>query len=161
MREEMIRRHSYALDVQWTGNSGSGTSSYASYSRNHEIAAPGKPLLACSADPAFRGDPTRYNPEELFLASLSACHMLTYLHLCADAGITVVEYTDHPEGVMEEGGNKGGKFVSVTLHPTVAIRETEKNDLAFELHEEAHKRCFIANSTSIPVHRTPTVIPAD
>ncbi|BDA85823.1 hypothetical protein Sa4125_33650 [Aureimonas sp. SA4125] len=90
--------HRYASHVRWTGNRGSGTSSYTAYGRAHEIAAAGKPVIPGSSDPAFRGDPDRWNPEELLLASLSACHQLWYLHLCARDGIVVTAYEDKAEG---------------------------------------------------------------
>ena len=116
------RRHRYEVAVAWTGNDGSGTSGYRAYRRDHEIAAPGKPSIAGSSDPAFRGDPARWNPEDLLVASLSSCHMLWYLHLCAVAGIVVTAYRDDAEGVMEEGADGGGRFTQVTLRPAVTVQ---------------------------------------
>ncbi len=154
----MIRNHSYSAVIEWTGDLGTGTESYRGYSRDHIVSIQGKPLLPCSADPVFRGDPARYNPEDLFLASLSACHMLTYLHLCATSGIAVTGYRDTARGTLEEESSKGGKFTSVILHPVVTIREKEKKELALSLHEEAGRLCFIANSCSIPVRHEPEIV---
>src|SRR6476661_292670 len=104
------KEHTYEIDLTWTGNRGTGTSAYRAYDRTHEIGAPGKPALPGSSDPAFRGDGTRYNPEEFLVAALSACHMLAYLHLCADAGVVVTGYVDRARGVMTETESGGGHF---------------------------------------------------
>src|SRR4030095_12641543 len=104
----MHKEHSYSVKLNWTGNLGQGTSGYRAYSRNHEISAGGKPALPGSSDPTFRGDPTRYNPEEFLVSALSTCHMLWYLHLCAEAQIVVLEYSDEASGVMEETPDGGG-----------------------------------------------------
>ena len=151
------RSHHYAVRVTWTGDKGSGTSSYAGYGREHEISAAEKVTISGSSDPAFRGDRTRYNPEELLVASASACHMLSYLHLCAVNGVIVLSYEDQPTGEMEEGVGAGGAFVRVDLHPAVTIRDANHARLAEALHEEAHKNCFIANSLKVPVIAHPTV----
>jgi organic hydroperoxide reductase OsmC/OhrA len=149
--------HTYTVRVEWTGNSGRGTASYRGYGRAHVISARGKPALPGSSDPAFRGDPSRYSPEDLLVASLSSCHMLWYLHLCADAGIVVVEYLDQPVGTMLENRDTGGRFVEVALRPRVTI--TTEGDIApaVALHERAHRLCFIANSVNFPVRCEPTV----
>ena len=118
----MSKKHTYHIATTWTGNLGKGTSSYTAYLRNFTVSAEGKPDLHGSADPAFRGDAGRWNPEEMLLAAVSACHKLWYLHLCADAGICVTAYTDHAEAVMDEGGNgSAGRFVSAVLKPRVTI----------------------------------------
>ncbi|NBC07738.1 MAG: OsmC family peroxiredoxin [Bacteroidetes bacterium] len=148
-------KHHYQLHLRWTGNTGKGTSSYTAYKRDYEIKADGKPVLYGSADPAFRGDPARYNPEELLIAALSACHKLWYLHLCAEAGITVVEYEDEAEGQMIQNADGGGHFEWVQLRPKVRIQEPEKQQLAKQLHEQAHQLCFIANSCNFPVRCQP------
>ena len=143
--------HNYSATVVWTGNSGEGTKNYRAFSRDHEITCGDKPTIAGSADPAFLGDSSRYNPEELLLSSLSACHMLWYLHLCADAGITVSSYEDNAEGRMVETKSGGGHFDKVTLKPTVSIGENDDSELAPSLHEKAHSLCFIANSVNFEV----------
>lgn len=146
----MNREHTYKALISWTGNRGEGTSSYTSYDRNFNAHVAGKPDLSCSADSAFRGDSTKHNPEDLFIISLSSCHMLWYLHLCADAGIIVSDYQDTPLGTMVEDKN-GGNFVSVVLHPEVVITDAARIEEANRLHHEARKQCFIANSCNFPV----------
>ena len=153
----MTERHHYEVSVTWTGNRGTGTSDYRAYSRNYEVAADGKAAIAGSSDPAFRGDVERWNPEELLLASLSSCHQLWYLHLCADAGLVVTAYRDEAHGVMRtEGSVGGGYFTEVTLRPTVTFATAADLALAKELHREAHKRCFIASSVNFPVRCEPS-----
>jgi organic hydroperoxide reductase OsmC/OhrA len=150
--------HSYSTDVVWTGNRGSGTSSYRAYDRAHEIRSPGKAALFCSSDPKFLGDRGLYNPEELLVASLSSCHMLWYLHLAADNGIVVVDYRDAATGTMVETADGGGKFAEVTLHPTVTARAPVDEALAARLHDRAHDLCFIANSVAFPVGCEPRLV---
>jgi organic hydroperoxide reductase OsmC/OhrA len=143
--------HDYLLRVTWTGNTGGGTSDYRSYQRTHEIAALGKPVIAGSSDPNFRGDVARYNPEELLVASLSACHMLWYLHLASNVGIVVTAYRDEPGGTMREIADGSGRFIGVVLRPTVTVRPATNPVVAGELHHRAHAMCFIANSVNFPV----------
>lgn len=151
------KRHNYRVRVTWTGNTGSGTGSYRAYARAHEITVPGnadgpaKPPIPGSSDPAFRGDPARWNPEELLVASLSACHKLWYLHLCSQAGIIVTAYEDDAEGVMVEADDGAGRFESVTLRPRVRITAASDPALALALHGRAHELCFIARSVNFPV----------
>lgn len=150
----MQKTHHYSLIMKWTGNRGEGTKNYRSYERAHVIYADGKPEIPGSSDPAFRGDKTRYNPEEMLVASLSSCHMLWYLHLCAVNGITVVDYIDQATGTMVETDNGGGRFSEVILQPVITVMEPDKLALAESLHREANALCFIANSCNFPVlHR--------
>ena len=149
--------HLYRLEVTWTGNTGSGTQSYNAYDRAHTITAADKPAIAASADPVFRGDKTKYNPEELLVASLSSCHMLWYLHLCAEAKVIVTRYVDYPIGTMMETGDGGGQFSKVLLRPIVTITPESNSELAAQLHEQAHQKCFIANSMNFPVLCEPSV----
>lgn len=154
------RTHRYEVELTWTGNTGSGTSGYRDYARDHEVTGvddSGKPVIQGSADPSFRGSPQRWNPEELLVVSLSQCHMLWYLALCAKEGITVTAYRDRPEGTMSENAEGGGAFTDVTLRPEVTIAEPDRVEDATELHHEAHRLCFIANSVNFPVTATPTV----
>lgn len=148
----MTKTHRYEAEITWTGNQGTGTSGYKAYSRDHTIRMAGKPEIAGSSDPAFRGDPSRYNPEDMLVASLSACHMLWYLHLCAANKIAVLDYRDAASGVMIETADGGGRFESVTLKPQITIAAGADVELARRLHEEAHAKCFIANSVNFPVH---------
>lgn len=150
--------HHYKIDLTWTGNTGEGTKTYRGYERSHTIAAPGKPVIEGSSDPAFRGDASRYNPEELLVAALSACHMLSYLHVCAVAGIVVVDYKDEATGTMVETKNGGGHFTEVTLHPVVTITDAARIDEASHLHHKAGELCFIAASCNFPVHHAPVCL---
>ena len=153
----MIKTHTYETRITWTGNSGSGTSNYRAYSRNHEISVANKPVLAGSSDPAFRGDPSRYNPEELLVASVSACHMLWYLHLCAVNHVNVISYTDMARGVMQENEDGSGQFTEVLLHPRVRISKDSDPAVAASLHAQAHRYCFIANSVRFPIRVEPEI----
>ena len=153
----MAKEHHYTIQVEWTGNLGKGTKNYRAYSRSHEIMATGKPMILGSSDPSFRGDATRYNPEDLFVSTLASCHMLWYLHLCSANKITVVSYVDQAEGTMKELDNGSGAFAQVTLKPTIVIQEAEKITLANSLHHEAHEMCFIANSVNFPVLCEPLI----
>jgi len=150
--------HQYQVTVTWNGNLGKGTASYGAYSRDHTINAPGKAAIPGSSDPAFRGDAGRYNPEELFLSSLSSCHMLWYLHFCAEAGIVVTAYTDAASGSMKTEADGNGCFTGVVLYPIVTITDASKTALAMELHKQAHRFCFIANSVNFPVEHQPEII---
>jgi organic hydroperoxide reductase OsmC/OhrA len=151
------KTHHYKTTINWTGNKGSGTTHYEAYNRDYSITIENKPDLAGSSDLTFRGDPTKHNPEELLLASLSACHMLWYLHLCADAGIVVVKYSDDATGTMEIQTNGGGRFTEVVLNPVVEVLEQGMINAAEALHQKASERCFIANSVNFPVRHNPVV----
>ena len=152
------RENRYTSAVIWTGNTGAGTATYAGYSRDHVIGAPGKPEIAGSSDPAFRGDGARYNPEDLLVASIASCHMLWYLHLAAEAGVLVTAYRDDPVGVMVEDGPRGGWFTGVTLKPTVTIAAGSNPAFARDLHAAAHENCYIANSVNFPVTCEPVIV---
>jgi organic hydroperoxide reductase OsmC/OhrA len=153
----MSKQHHYSLNIRWTGNKGEGTTHYRSYSRDHIISAEGKPDLSGSSDPAFLGNRQHYNPEDLLLASLSSCHMLWYLHLCADAGVIVVDYIDQPSAILVEEQGSGGRFTEATLCPVVTVAEASMADKALQLHAEAHRCCFIANSLNFPVRNEPVI----
>ena len=153
----MAKHHSYSTTVRWTGNFGTGTTGYKDYARNYEISAPGKPLIPGSSDPAFRGDAARYNPEDLMVASLSSCHMLWYLHLCAVNKIVVLDYEDHAQGTMEEAADGGGRFLEVTLRPQITIAAGSDLESAKRLHHDAHAKCYIANSVNFPVGCEPVI----
>jgi organic hydroperoxide reductase OsmC/OhrA len=150
----MNKQHHYKSTITWTGNKGEGTSCYKAYDRSHTLNVHHKPEIQLSSDPSFRGDNAQYNPEELFLASLSSCHMLWYLHLCADNGIVVTAYSDMATGTMDEG-IQGGKFTEVMLHPHVTVAHSSMITKASELHQMAHEKCFIANSCNFPVRHHP------
>ncbi len=147
--------HSYAVRVQWTGNTGTGTTGYREYARDNLVSAEGNPPILGSADTPFRGTPERWNPEELLLAALSQCHMLSYLHVAVKHGIVVTSYVDDAAGVMQQSG-EGGHFTSVTLRPSVVISQGDPT-LAREIHSEASALCFIASSVNFPVRHEPTI----
>jgi organic hydroperoxide reductase OsmC/OhrA len=155
----MGREHQYRVVTKWTGNLGPGTSQYSAYSRNHQISAPRKqqPILG-SSDPLFRGDATRYNPEELLVGALSACHMLWVLHLCADAGIVITEYSDEALGFMTENEDGSAQFIGVTLRPVMAITDLARADEARRLHDRAHAVCALARSVNFPVQHEAVVV---
>lgn len=157
------KTHRYELHTTWTGNLGNGTSGYRDYSRDHEIRMGSKPevTLPGSADPAFRGDAGRYNPEELLLSALSQCHLLSYLHACVLAGVVVTGYTDHATGSMITEADGSGRFTEVLLQPTVTISADSDPAAAEQAHERAHQMCFIANSVNFPVRHQPAIIVGD
>jgi organic hydroperoxide reductase OsmC/OhrA len=151
--------HHYELTVRWRGNLGEGTSAYGRYSRDHELAGPAKgALIEGSSDRAFRGDAARYNPEELLVGALSACHMLWVLHLAAVASIVITDYRDNATGSMTEHGDGSGEFTSVTLHPVMTISDPRRKSDALALHERAHEMCFIARSVKFPVHHEAEIL---
>lgn len=151
----MSKNHEYLVTTKWTGNKGMGTSGYNNYERSHTIKAGNKVEIEASSDPHFRGDENKYNPEELFLASLSSCHMLWFLHLCADAGVIVTSYIDHAKGVMELDEIGNGKFILVDLYPEVTVAQPSMKAQIEEIHDKAHQFCFIANSVNFPVLHHP------
>ncbi|GAB3207885.1 OsmC family protein [Marinactinospora thermotolerans] len=155
------KEHHYDVRVRWTGNTGSGTRSYRGYERAHDVEAPGKPVLQGSADPSFRGDATRWNPEELLVAALAQCHMLSYLALAVGAKVDVVAYEDAATATMVTHADGSGSFTEVTLHPVVTIADPAMSEEAERLHERAHRACFIANSVAFPVHHEPRIRVAD
>ncbi len=155
-----MKQHNYEVQVEWTGNTGEGTKTYRGYSRDLTITAQDKPKILGSSDPSFRGDPSRYNPEELLVASLSACHMLSYLHLCAVNHITVLDYRDSALGLMEEKSDGSAQFSRVTLRPRVKISPGDDHAKAQALHDQAHHMCFIARSVNFPVDVAPTITEA-
>lgn len=153
----MEKNHHYTTRMEWKGNLGTGTSEYKAYSRNFEISADRRPVLLGSSDPAFRGDNSRYNPEEMLVGAVSSCHMLWYLHLCAVNHVVVLEYLDNAVGTMTENAAGSGEFTEVTLKPTIRVRESSMKEKAIQLHDEAHKMCFIARSINFPVHIQPNI----
>jgi organic hydroperoxide reductase OsmC/OhrA len=153
------RKHGYELRLRWTGNRGAGTVDYRSYGRDHEVSAEGPPPLLGSSDRSFRGDATRWNPEQLLLAAAAQCHLLSYLHAAAMHGVVVTDYVDAPTAVMEEDGRGGGRFIEITLHPVVTVAAADQVETAERLHEEANRMCFIAASLALPVqHQARTVV---
>jgi len=155
----MNLEHHYAMTLEWTGNRGTGTSAYRAYGRDHVISAAGKPTIAGSADRTFHGDADRWNPEELLLAALSQCHMLSYLHVATLHGVVVTGYVDAATGTMQQTDNGGGHFTSATLRPVVTISGGDAS-LARAIHQEASEKCFIAASVNFPVLHEPQIVVA-
>lgn len=146
-----MKEHTYHTNLQWTGNTGKGTETYRGYERSHEIKVQGKQIIEASSDPSFRGDRSKYNPEEMFLASLSSCHMLWFLHFCSAASVIVLEYTDAAVGKMIESDDGNGRFSEVILHPRVKVKENWMLEKIESIHEKANAFCFIANSCNFPI----------
>lgn len=157
----MEKTHAYKTNIVWTGNKGKGTSDYKAYDRNFILKINNKPDILCSSDIPFLGDGTRHNPEDMLLSALSSCHMLWYLHLCADKGITVTAYEDNATGTMIQKPIGGGNFIEATLHPIITITDAAHIELATALHTDANKNCFIANSCNFPVHHKPQFVIAN
>jgi organic hydroperoxide reductase OsmC/OhrA len=151
--------HTFTVTVTWTGNSGEGTSSYRGYGRDHEVTHGDNPPIHGSSVPEFRGDPERWNPEQMLVAALSQCHMLWYLHLATEAGVVVTAYEDNPTGDLEMVGGTG-QFVAATLRPRVTVAEASMAETATGLHPAAHDKCFIARSVAFPVRHDPETVVA-
>jgi len=164
MEIQRVRKHYYDITVTWNGNHGTGTSGYTEYGRDHTIQSDGKVALSCSADPNFRGDPAKWNPEELLVASVANCHLLWYLHLCADAdadadaGVIVQAYEDSAQGILSMNSDGSGAFSEIALRPRVTIADGSDAELARTLHQRAHEMCFIARSLSCPVPYEPIIV---
>ncbi|MBT9606500.1 OsmC family protein [Microbacterium sp.] len=156
----MIGEHQYRLQATWTGDRGTGTSGYRDYDRSVSLEVDGKPLVEASADKPFRGDPAKWNPEELLLGALSECHLLSYLHACVTTGVVVVSYSDEATGTMVEDGKGGGAFTDVLLRPRVVVAEESMVEAALAAHRQAREWCFIANSINFPVRHEPVVTAA-
>ena len=157
----MHLEHHYEVGLAWTGNRGVGTSDYKAYGRDHIISAAGKHQIKGSSDRPFRGDIDRWNPEEMLLAALSQCHLLSYLHVAAAAGVVVTAYLDAAVGTMQQTANGGGHFTSVMLRPVVTVASADMVDRARELHADAAEKCFIASSVNFPVGHQPRIVVAD
>ncbi|MGO2054049.1 OsmC family protein [Glutamicibacter sp. 287] len=150
-----LSQHSYRVDIEWTGNHGAGTTSYRDYGREHIIRAAGLPDIAGTADPTFHGSPDRWNPEQLLLAALSQCHMLSYLHVAVTHGVVVTSYQDQASGSLRLNRDNSGEFTEVILRPQVQLADESQRELADSLHQQANKVCFIARSVNFPVLHEP------
>ena len=147
----MTFKHIFKATLNWASNQIQEDSTKRFYSKNHQIKIEGKPILNVSAAKAFKGDPELYNPEDLLLSSLVSCHMMSYLYVCSQNEIEVLEYSDNAEAILEVSPDGSGRFVEVVLNPKVKISNQDKIDLAIELHTKANQLCFIANSCNFPV----------
>ena len=153
----MIGQHQYRLTSTWTGNTGTGTSDYRAYSRDITVEIAGKPSLLASADKPFRGDPERWNPEDMLLAALSECHLLSYLYVAVTVGVVVVDYRDEASGSMREDGKGSGQFTAVVLRPHVTVANASMVDAATAAHQRANELCYIARSVNFPVRHEPVI----
>ena len=160
MPQHPLGEHHYALTATWTGNRGTGTSGYRDYARDVTVVVDGKPELLASADKPFRGDPARWNPEDMLLAALAECHLLSYLHACVTSGVVVTAYCDEATGIMQEDGRGGGAFSEVLLRPHVTVADASMIEAAERAHAQANEWCFIANSVNFPVRHEATVVAA-
>nr|WP_314496451.1 OsmC family protein [uncultured Chryseobacterium sp.] len=152
-----MKEHHYRSKTEWTGNTGESTKNYRSYERSYTVSVDGKAEIKGSSDPAFLGNPELHNPEDLLLASVSSCHLLWYLHFCAVHKILVLEYVDFAEGTMAESENGSGKFTGITLKPKILVAEEKMIEKAVELHQQANRYCFIANSLNFEVQHQPEI----
>lgn len=152
--------HQYTVGIEWQGNRGTGTSGYREYGRQLVARVSGKPDIAASADRAFHGDRDRWNPEDMLVAALAECHMLSYLHMAVRAGVVVTAYTDEAVGTLVQEG-LGGHFSEVLLRPRVTVRDAVMVDRALAAHAEAFRHCFIANSVNFAVRHEPTIVVAE
>ncbi|WP_367651728.1 OsmC family protein [Curtobacterium sp. MCPF17_052] len=122
------------------------------------VTAAGKPDVLGSADPTFRGDRDRWNPEEMLLAALSQCHMLSYLYVASTLGITVVDYRDRATASLDVHRDGSGELTGTVLRPVVTIREDDRVEDARAAHAEANRLCFIARSVAFPVHHEAEIL---
>lgn len=152
----MSSEHSYRVRAEWTGDRGTGTSGYRDYDRSVTLRVEGKPDVLASADKPFRGDPRKWDPEDLLVAALVECHLLSYLHACVQVGVVVTAYEDDATATMVVEG-MGGRFTEVVLHPVVTVADASMVDAAREAHTNAHDWCFIANSVNFPVRHEPII----
>lgn len=155
-----LNEHHYEINLNWTGNRGTGTSGYKAYGRDHSVTAEGLPVLLGSADKTFHGDRDRWNPEQLLLTALAQCHMLSYLHVAVLHGVVVIKYEDTATGMLVLNADGSGQFESATLHPKIFVADPEMAELALTLHAEASTKCFIARSVNFPVHHEPGLLTA-
>jgi organic hydroperoxide reductase OsmC/OhrA len=147
----MTKKHSYTAEIRWTGNRGEGTAHYRAYDRTWSVTTPGKPEIACSNDPLLGGDPSLHNPEDLLLSSVASCHMLWFLHLASEAGLTVSAYADRPQGAAELAPSGAGRFTAVTLCPQITLAPGDDPAVADAVHARIHEVCFIARSVAFPI----------
>jgi organic hydroperoxide reductase OsmC/OhrA len=152
----MAHEHNYKLTAVWTGNNGDGTKNVRTYDRSHTVSIEGKPELFLTTDNAAVGDKSKLNPEDLLVAAISSCHMLSYLYLCSLDGVVITSYTDNATGIMLENESGGGSFKEIILHPICEVTDESMITKALELHHKAHEICYIANSVNFEVTCNPT-----
>ena len=153
-----LNQHHYEVNVLWTGNKGTGTSSYRDYGRDHSVSAVGLPVLLGSAERTFHGDRERWNPEQLLVTALAQCHLLSYLHVAVLHGVVITRYEDTATAIMVMNRDGSGQFESVALHPKIQVGDPATAELALSLHAEASAKCFIARSVNFPVRHEPGLL---
>jgi organic hydroperoxide reductase OsmC/OhrA len=136
--------HTYEARLEWLAEVGGAAAG------NHRVDFAGQPALEMSAAPQYRGDPTRLNPEELFVAALASCQLLTYLALARGAGVTVQRYEDHAVGTLAIADRKM-RMTDVLLRPRITVAAGTDEGKASALVDKAHDGCFIANSVTCAV----------
>jgi len=143
--------HEYSTRLSWTGSTGDG---YRDYDRAHEVELAGG-TLPITADPAFRGDESLTNPEQLLLAAASSCQLLSFLAVAALAKVDVLGYEDDATAVMPDAKD-GMRLTEIVLRPRITVRGADAVKVA-ELVENAHRQCFVANSLNTAVRVEHTV----
>ncbi len=151
----MAFKHLFKAKLNWESISNESIVSKR-YSKTHQIAIEGKPVLDVSAAKAFKGDPALYNPEDLLLSAVVSCHMMSYLYVCSQNGIDVISYEDNAEADLEVSHDGSGRFVAIQLYPKVVIQQKDKLEQALQLHKKAAELCFIANSCNFPILHFPS-----
>ena len=162
----MPQLHQYSVDLAWTGARRSGTTSFTAYGRDHELRAGNRPVILATSDPHFRGDASRWSPEDLLVSSLAQCHMVWLLHVAARDGVAVLGYSDSATGIIRVEAAGQGHFTEVVLHPRVSVASGATlpdgspvvGEVLARLHDEAHEHCFIARSVNFPVRVQPTAV---
>lgn len=141
--------HRFVARCAWRGSTGAG---YRAYSRAHRgKCLPARLTLPLSADPAFRGDPARLNPEQLLVLAASSCQLLSFLAEAARARLDVVSYDDEAEGFMPEGA-RPQRLIEIWLRPRITVFGDEEVGEVQALVERAHSLCYVANSLHTEIH---------
>ena len=141
--------HKYQLKLNWTGGSEIDA---IQNDRMYEVLIDRKPTIYGSADKPFFGDPEKYNPEDLLLAALSACHMMSFMYVCRKLGIKVYHYEDHATGLLKINQDGTGQFEFAELKPKVKADHMPDGMIFKELNSRAAKLCFIKRSINFTVN---------
>ncbi|WP_066220794.1 OsmC family protein [Formosa haliotis] len=142
---------------QWNSESAQDEKKAGGSLKTHQVFLEDGKHMEVSAAKPFKGDASKYNPEELLMAALSSCHFMSYKYVCDKAGILIKGYKDEVEGVLVLNADGSGAFTKITLKPTVILHDISQRDLAITLHDEASKLCFIANSCAFPIVYKPAI----
>lgn len=148
----------FKVQAKWSANDALDVSVNG---KTHHVFIDKKTPLTISAAKMFKGDETKYNPEDLLLSALSSCHMMSYFYVCAQNGIELIDYSDEAIGILELNPDGSGAFTSVALHPVVTVLKEGMIEKALDLHNEAHRLCFIANSCKFPIKHSAVIHPLD